>query len=97
MDGTTVAVEDEWRVLDPQTIEIHRTARVIEAGTSPGFRVAFEVELDAGDDWQLFVPGALYNRNDTDDDGVEDYLGTYVQDHRDDRLAEPRGARLPAG
>jgi hypothetical protein len=38
------------------------------------------------DDWEFFIPGALYKKNDTDHDGVEDYLGTYTQDYRDDRL-----------
>jgi len=39
------------------------------------------------DDWEFFIPGALYKKNDTDHDGIEDYLGTYTQDYRDDRLA----------
>lgn len=36
-------------------------------------------------DYQFVIPGALYNHNDTDFDGRDDYLGTYAQDYRDDR------------
>lgn len=37
------------------------------------------------EDYQFVVPGAFYNKNDTDGDGQDDYLGTYDQDYRDDR------------
>lgn len=29
------------------------------------------------DDYEFIIPGALYNHNDTDGDGVDDYLGTF--------------------
>ena len=37
------------------------------------------------DDYQFLIPGALYNKNDTDGDGRDDYLGTFCQDYKDDR------------
>ena len=37
------------------------------------------------DDYQFVIPGALYNKNDTDGDGMDDYLGTFCQDYKDDR------------
>jgi hypothetical protein len=43
------------------------------------------VDGTADGDWQFFIPGALYNRNDIDADGREDYLGTCTQDVRDDK------------
>ena len=74
---------------------------VLEAGTSPGLRIELRAltTREAGfEAWQFCIPGALYNRNDTDHDGVEDYLGTYVQDYRDDRLPSLAVlAYLPAG
>jgi len=91
-DGTVVTVEDTWRAVDDETVEIRRRARVERAGASAGVRLelraltAFPGPRSMAD-WELFIPGALYKRNDTDHDGAEDYLGTYVQDHRDDRLA----------
>lgn len=36
-------------------------------------------------DYQFLVPGSLYNKNDTDEDGIDDYLGTFNQDYKDDR------------
>lgn len=37
------------------------------------------------DDYQFIFPGAFYNKNDTDGDGMDDYLGTFSQDYKDDR------------
>src|SRR5215218_8225825 len=86
-DGTRVEVVDEWSSATGSAIAVRRRATVAQAGTATGVRVELRVEADgAFEDWQLFVPGALYNRNDTDGDGREDYLGTYVQEYRDDRL-----------
>ena len=50
-----------------------------------GLEVQTEVDDAVEDAWQYFIPGALYNRNDLDGDGREDYLGTYAQDVRDDK------------
>ena len=38
-------------------------------------------------DYQFLIPGAYYNDNDTDQDGIEDYLGTHCIDLKDDRNA----------
>ena len=107
-DGTHVELVDRWSVVDDDTVQVDRRAVVRRAGSSPGVRVELRVDTaapDAGghDDWQFFIPGSLYNRNDTDHDGAEDYLGTYTQDFRDDRLASlavlaylPRAGRYAA-
>jgi hypothetical protein len=87
-DGTRVDVTDEWSPTSDAALALRRTATITTAGTAAGVRVELRAHGEGGafDDWQLFVPGALYNRNDTDGDGFEDYLGTYVQEYRDDRL-----------
>ena len=107
-DGTRVELVDRWSVVDECTLQVDRSATVRHAGSSPGVRVELRADTDAADadahgDWQFFIPGSLYNRNDTDHDGVEDYLGTYTQDFRDDRLASlavlaflPRAGRYAA-
>jgi hypothetical protein len=88
-DGTVVEIEDRVQARDEATVEIRRTARVARAGTAEGIRIGLAGSTDvAGASsaaWQFFVPGTMYNRNDSDGDGVEDYLGTYVQEHRDDK------------
>jgi hypothetical protein len=87
-DGTGVDLVDRWRVVDRTTVQVDRRAEVTSAGASAGLRLELRADSCAAPgEWQFFIPGALYNRNDTDHDGVEDYLGTYAQDFRDDRLA----------
>jgi hypothetical protein len=90
-EGTCVEVLDRWRAVDETSVQVDREIRISKAGRTPGVRIEFCSETamrgTAGlDDWEFFIPGALYKKNDTDHDGVEDYLGTYVQDYRDDRL-----------
>jgi hypothetical protein len=88
-DGTRVEVVDDWSARAGSAIAVRRRATVAEAGTAGGIRIELRAEAHGDgvfENWQLFVPGALYNRNDTDEDGREDYLGTYVQEYRDDRL-----------
>jgi hypothetical protein len=88
-DGTRVSVEDRWTPSDEQDgFLIERTVVIEESGGVEGVRVELTVDsaLPGEDaDWQFFISGALYNRNDTDLDGTEDYLGSYTQEYRDDR------------
>jgi hypothetical protein len=88
-EGTVVEVQDRISAQDDATVEIRRAARIVSAGTADGVRVGLAgstaVDGASSDAWQFFVPGTMYNRNDSDGDGLEDYLGTYVQEHRDDK------------
>lgn len=88
-DGTRLSVVDTYRIDDAGRFRLSRIADVTERGSSDGVRLAFATVTASNaansEDWQFFVPGTMYNRNDTDGDGREDYLGTYVQDHRDDK------------
>ncbi|WP_157560935.1 hypothetical protein [Humibacter albus] len=88
-DGTRVRVEDQWSRSDAQDgFVVDRTIRVDESGGVAGVRTELLVDSAlpaAHAEWQFFIPGALYNRNDTNLDGKEDYLGSYVQEYRDDR------------
>jgi hypothetical protein len=88
-DGSVVAGVDHWSPAGPGTARLHRTIEVLEQGSAEGIRIGLSATTvtpgDRDEDWQYFIPSTLYNRNDNDGDGVEDYLGTYVQDHRDDK------------
>jgi hypothetical protein len=88
-DGTIVNVTDLVTVADETSVRLHRRVRVIEVGSSAGLQVRLEAIAQtpgtAEPDWQYFLPCTLYNRNDGDQDGVEDYLGSYAQDLRDDK------------
>jgi hypothetical protein len=88
-DGTRVVVVDRWSPSpEGDGVLVNRSFSIPEAGSAAGVRAELVVEstVDAQQtDWQFYVTGALYNRNDTDLDGKEDYLGGYVQEYRDDR------------
>lgn len=105
-DGPVVSVTDRWTA-DDDGVAVQRSARLLSPGGARGWRLELRcttVEPGASAaGWEFFVPGAMYKRNDTDHDGVEDYLGTYVQDYRDDRLGslsvlayEPAAGRATA-
>ena len=88
-DGTRVLLEDVWTPSDQgDGFLVDRSITVVEDGSASGVRAELVLEsaLAASQaDWQFYVTGALYNRNDTDLDGREDYLGGTVQEYRDDR------------
>jgi hypothetical protein len=87
-DGTVVEIADRWAPTDERAVTVARSFAVRAGGTSAGVRwdllVSSAAEVPAAE-WQLFVSGNLYNRNDTDGDGREDYLGGPVHEFRDDR------------
>ena len=92
VEGTEVQFVDTWTVEDGGFVRIDRIATVVQHGQSKGFRIELRMNTTfpntrSLDDYELFIPGSLYKKNDTDHDGKEDYLGTYAQDYRDDRLA----------
>jgi hypothetical protein len=88
-DGTRVVVQDRWSPSsEGDSVLISRSISTPTAGSAAGLRAELVVESTMAvqqTDWQFYVTGALYNRNDTDLDGKEDYLGGYVQEYRDDR------------
>jgi hypothetical protein len=87
-DGTALSIRDQYSINEGH-FRLHRQADVTQQGAADGIRVAFNtttaVEGSNAAEWEFFIPGTMYNRNDSDGDGREDYLGTYVQDHRDDK------------
>ncbi len=90
-EGSRLEISDTFWPVDATTVQIDREITISAAGKSSGIRIEFNAETAITEteelkNWEFFIPGALYKKNDTDHDGVEDYLGTYVQDYRDDRL-----------
>lgn len=87
-EGTLVAVRDYWRQSpEGDSFMLRRAIHIEESGSARALRFELEAEssVASASDWQFFISGALYNRNDTDLDGIEDYLGGYIQEYRDDR------------
>jgi hypothetical protein len=95
-EATAFAGRDSIRLLDTWTQvwrDTWRLDRIIqasdpEAGT--GIRTRLELEAPADGarfaDARFFAPPATYDRNDLDEDGVDDYLGTQSLSWREDRL-----------
>ena len=82
-------VTDIWEVCD-NLISLKRHVNCIKAQESTGIRLTSEFRYKDSKaisfhDYQFIVPGSFYNKNDTDEDGIDDYLGTYNQDYKDDR------------
>lgn len=90
-DGSRLDFRDMWRRADAQTVEVDRTITVTRKGRAEGLnaQICWEVAfagVSSFNDVELVVPGAFYAKNDTDGDGRDDYLGTFDQEYRDDRL-----------
>lgn len=87
-DGSEVGVVDRYDVLG-DVVRVRRRAEVRTAGSGDGFQVRLEAIASTSDavedELQYFLPSTLYNRNDADHDGVEDYHGSFAQDLRDDK------------
>jgi hypothetical protein len=88
-DGTHLAVTDEYVQTGDDCVRLDRVTEVLAVGTGVGVNVGLDTVARAGDgageDWQFYLPCTLYNRNDSDGDGVEDYFGVYAHDLRDDK------------
>jgi hypothetical protein len=86
---SVVRVVDLLAVASEEAVLLRRRLEVIHAGAGRGLQIRLEAEARSPGtrevEWQYYLPCALYNRNDSDCDGVEDYLGTYTQDLRDDK------------
>ena len=87
--GNQYKIRDIWKI-ENQLIRLDRTAACTRFTEETGIHLTTEFRVRGSressfDDYQFVIPGAFYNKNDTDGDGEEDYLGTYSQDYKDDR------------
>lgn len=85
-----VEVGDLW-TQEPNRLRVQRTVRVVSPGaTACGLRATVTAAIDlagAGfDAGKYYAPPALYNLNDIDEDGLEDYVDSRELVYRDDRL-----------
>ncbi|GGG08605.1 hypothetical protein [Paenibacillus abyssi] len=82
---------DEWVRTADDTWQVNRKLSVLQGAEKTGFRLRFDAvtalqeEMDFTD-LRYFAPPALYDKNDLDEDGVEDYLSTQDLMYREDRL-----------
>ncbi|WP_432561767.1 YyaL domain-containing protein [Kineococcus sp. SYSU DK003] len=81
-------VSDTWRYTEGG-VRVERRIRCTAAPDGAAVRVGLDLDVVAGNfgpSSQVFAPPALYDLNDIDGDGVEDYLDTRELVFRDDRL-----------
>lgn len=93
-----LAVTDSYTV-EPvmeggKAIVLARQLKVIRKGTLAGVRLDYEMQLfpDEGphfEDLRYFAPPAIFDKNDLDEDGMEDYFHTKKTVFRDDRFNYP--------
>lgn len=84
-------ITDSWKKIDSSTWKVDRRVVVNEGKTAKGFRLRLDFvtafkEGASYTDLKYFIPPALYDKNDTNEDGLEDYYGTQNQMYREDRL-----------
>lgn len=89
----SVYVRDIFRP-DEDAIHYSRFLEVLEKGDQCGIRLINEMEMFEGegytfDQFRYFAPPALFDKNDLDDDGYEDYYHTQTTIFRDDRFNYP--------
>lgn len=82
---------DVWHLVDSDTWQVDRKLCVEKGIPSSGFRLRIDVSTSFPEgtkftDMRYFAPPALYDKNDLNDDGVEDYLDTQNLLFREDRL-----------
>lgn len=87
--GVSAEVTDTWTKVD-RGFKLSRKVKCISANDDSAIRwtTNFRCSADKAlsfDDYEFIVPGSFYNKNDTDHDGLDDYLGTFDQDYKDDR------------
>ena len=85
-----LCLTDTWYPAGDGQIRLDRRVECVKSAEKKGIRVTSEFRMEDAeaksfDDYQILFPGAFYNKNDTDEDGMDDYLGTFEQDYKDDR------------
>jgi len=90
-DSAHYKVVDRWKQVAPDTWQVDRSLKVEEGlkGAGVRLRLDFNTAFVEGVDYvdlRYFAPPILYDHNDLDDDGVEDYLETQNLLYREDRL-----------
>lgn len=88
-------LQDQFTIKEDGKIQLDRILRVEEAGNFKGVRLwwqagLFPKEKPHFENLRYFAPPALFDKNDLDEDGVEDYFNTKNLIYREDRLNYPK-------
>jgi hypothetical protein len=91
IEGRRVSVRDRWHRVDGDTWQVDRALTADGFATTDGLRLRLVcdttlAEGGAFDDFRFYAPSAVYDHNDLDEDGVDDYLPSRHMQYREDRL-----------
>ncbi len=89
-----IEVTDIYKPLEKGDILLERSLSVKQKGMLTGVRLLYEMQLfpdraPCFEDLRYFAPPAIYDKNDLDEDGYEDYFHTQKTIFRDDRFNYP--------
>jgi hypothetical protein len=90
-DGKSCRVRDLWHRTEADTWQVDRclTAEGFSVNDGIRLRLAIDTEFPEGGkfaDFRFFAPASVYDHNDLDGDGVDDYLPSQRMQYREDRL-----------
>jgi hypothetical protein len=87
--GARLRVIDTWRRLSNDEWMVSRDVTVLTAGAA-GYRLLLKISIEEPGGFgalRLFSPAAMYDRNDLNEDGLDDYVDSDTLIYRDDRLS----------
>lgn len=89
-----IEVTDCYERTEKKGIVLTRKLRINKKGSFAGVRLLYEMQLFPEstayfEDLRYFAPPAIYDKNDLDEDGYEDYFHTRKTIFRDDRFNYP--------
>ncbi len=90
-DGLRYRLVDVWRQVETDTWQVDRELSVEQGAPGLGVSLRLDVvtafpEGTSYDDLNFFAPPMMYNHNDLDGDGIDDYLQTRNLVYREDKL-----------
>lgn len=89
-----IKITDRYMIGEKGEIELDRNLKVIKEGKMKGLRLFYEMDLNLDEDstfaqLRYFAPPAIFDKNDLDEDGMEDYFHTQKLLYREDRFNYP--------
>lgn len=87
--GTAISIRDAWTRVSDDEWRLERESQVLSSAAA-GYRMLLEIGLeepDGFDAMRLFAPASMYDRNDLNEDGLDDYVDSRTLLYRDDRLS----------
>jgi len=91
ISGICLLISDQWSMANDLSIKLNRKVSVDKGSLNYGVRLGIDFDIlpdlkPSFSEMQYFAPPAIYDKNDLDDDGIDDYFLAQNRMLRDDRL-----------